>query len=84
MTMVEKIKVHDEIVKADNNRWNPSADEVFSRFLDLLDGKEGAEEWWEEHQTPNPHGKLIELRWEAYHDVYIYEDGYVYRDYIGD
>ena len=39
MTMAEKIKVHDEIVKADNNRWNPSADEVFSRLLDLLDGR---------------------------------------------
>ncbi len=30
------------------------------------------------------HGKLVEVRQEAYHDVYVYEDGYEERFYIGD
>lgn len=31
-----------------------------------------------------PHGKLVELRQVAYHDIYVYEDGYERRVYIGD
>lgn len=30
------------------------------------------------------HGKVIETRMEAYHDVTVYEDGYEDRYYIGD
>ena len=30
------------------------------------------------------HGKLIEYRFEAYHDVKVYEDGYEEWYYIGD
>lgn len=30
------------------------------------------------------HGKLVEYRFDAYHDVKVYEDGYVEKYYIGD
>ena len=30
------------------------------------------------------HGKLVDFKWEPYHDVYVYEDGYEDRYYIGD
>lgn len=30
------------------------------------------------------HGKLIEYRQEAYHDVQVFEDGHIERIYIGD
>lgn len=29
-------------------------------------------------------GKLVEVRQEPYHDVYVYEDGYEERFYIGE
>lgn len=32
----------------------------------------------------NPHGKVVEVRQEAYHDVTVYEDGYEERFYIGE
>lgn len=76
MTMADRIKVHDEIVKADNERRNPSVEECIEHMLD--------DEWWAQFPISKPHGDLVELRWEPYTDVFIYEDGYVYRDYIGD
>ena len=30
------------------------------------------------------HGKCIDFRMEAYHNVHVYEDGYEDWDYIGD
>lgn len=30
------------------------------------------------------HGNLVEYRFDAYHDVKVYEDGYVESFYIGD
>ena len=30
------------------------------------------------------HGRCIEYRQEAYHDVHVFEDGYEERTYIGD
>lgn len=36
------------------------------------------------NKKPNPHGKVIDRRCEAYHDVVVYEDGYEERFYIGD
>lgn len=30
------------------------------------------------------HGKCIDYRQEAYHDVHVFEDGYEERFYIGD
>ena len=30
------------------------------------------------------HGHVVELKWERYHDVYVYEDGFEDRYYIGD
>lgn len=34
--------------------------------------------------TEREHGRCIDMRWEAYHDVYVFEDGYEERYYIGD
>jgi len=33
---------------------------------------------------PGQHGKVVERRWEPFHDVIVYEDGYEERFYIGD
>ena len=30
------------------------------------------------------HGKIVDIRFEAYHDVTVYEDGHEERFYIGD
>ena len=30
------------------------------------------------------HGRLVEYRFDAYHDVKVYEDGYEEKYYIGD
>ena len=30
------------------------------------------------------HGKVIDFRFDAYHDVTVYEDGYEEKYYIGD
>lgn len=43
------------------------------------------EDDWDVFPVPQcKHGRLVELKQEAYNDIYIYEDGYVYRNYIGD
>lgn len=34
--------------------------------------------------SKSPHGKPIGTRFDSYHDVTIYEDGYEERYYIGD
>jgi hypothetical protein len=31
-----------------------------------------------------PHGKVVDVRFEPYHDVTVYEDGYEERFYIGE
>lgn len=35
-------------------------------------------------KSENPHGKLVEYRFEAFHDVKVYEDGYEEWFPIGD
>ena len=59
-------------------------------FRDLYaymeDGDESHFKDWGETKTPNEklHGKVIECRCEAFHDVTVYEDGYEEYNYIGD
>lgn len=36
------------------------------------------------YEMSDIHGKLVEYRFDAYHDVKVYEDGYVEKYYIGD
>ena len=36
------------------------------------------------YEVSGIHGKLVEYRFDAYHDVKVYEDGYVEKFYIGD
>lgn len=65
----------------------------------MLIGKNAFEEAWEmmkaweegklegePNLTPNEkiHGKVVERRFGAYHDINIYEDGYEEYIYIGD
>ena len=35
-------------------------------------------------KDPGPHGEVVEYRFDAYHDVKVYEDGYEEFFYIGD
>lgn len=35
-------------------------------------------------EEPGPHGKLVEYKQSAYHDIYVYEDGTEEMVYIGD
>jgi len=52
---------------------NDMTDEEFARWSKEM-----------EEIKSDVHGKLIEYRFDAYHDVKVYEDGYVEKFYIGD
>ncbi len=46
------------------------------------------DEFFNDEVDPNythpVHGKIVETRFEPYHDVTVYEDGYEEKYYIGD
>ena len=73
--MAERLQSHKEIEHSNAQRW-------INALLDYLDGDDTAFDQFPEPEYP--HGKLVERRWEAYHDVDVYEDGYEERHYIGD
>ena len=59
-----------------------SASEALSEVIAYMNGDEYALDEWPEPKRE--HGALIEYRQEAFHDVFVYEDGFEYRFYIGD
>ena len=48
-----------------------------SEFFDALEAGET-------YNKSSPHGKVVDYRFEPYHDVTVYEDGYEDWFYIGD
>lgn len=50
-------------------------------FLAICNGKIESEE--KEFVSP-VHGRIVEKRFDPYHDVTVYEDGHEERYYIGD
>lgn len=58
-------------------------DDAVAELLAWLDGDEHALDAWPEPEI-GVHGRLLTVRQEAYHDIYVYEDGFEERDYIGD
>lgn len=57
-----------------------NADKALGAFFDYVDGKVDSLP-----EAPvGPHGKVVDTRFEAYHDVTVYEDGYEDRFYIGE
>lgn len=59
-----------------------SIDKDLNDLIAYMNGDEHAFDDWPE---PNrEHGALLEYRQEAYHDVYVFEDGHEERHYIGD
>lgn len=49
--------------------WNPETFDFYSH---------------DPEYTDPVHGKIVDYRQEAYHDVHVYEDGFEERFYIGD
>lgn len=53
--------------------------DVMNAITDLYDMTDEEFSRWS-----SEHGNLVEYRFDAYHDVKVYEDGYVEKFYIGD
>lgn len=52
---------------------------IIDEIFDFMEGLQDDEEI-----INNEHGKLVQIRFDAYYDVYIYEDGHEEYFYIGD
>lgn len=66
----------DVIKKGGNYNMDPM------KVLDLLDLTK--EELSNLKDPEKPHGKLVEYRFDHYHDVFVFEDGYTEKFYIGE
>ena len=61
-------------------------DEAMDIGIDPVDVLAHNDELKESDEEPpvGPHGRVVETRFDPYHDVTVYEDGYEERYYIGD
>ena len=59
--------------------------EAVDLFLRWADGDKEAEKTWDSMPVRRgPHGKLAGVQQEAYGDTFVYEDGHVEYESIGD
>ena len=72
-------KTIDQVIKHVENYYLENEDEEENEldFLDMVVDDEI------EYRHPI-HGKVVNVRFEAFHDVTVYEDGYEERFYIGE
>ena len=77
MTWNEAIKSGIDI---NSLTWNRAMD----IGIDPLDVLLHYDELKEDEVPIGPHGRGVETRFDPYHDVTVYEDGYETRVYIGD
>lgn len=76
----EEIEAYELIQSAEQARQQ-GADDI-DVFMGIVDETIGMRQ--QLSPMEKVHGKFIEARMEAYHDVVVYEDGYEDKDYIGD
>lgn len=95
--MSKKQKIEDLCEKYGFNYfddWNNPEDTAYEAdaYLQMDDSDREAYDLLQEvrrkshemYSKPNPHGAVVSTRFEAYHDVTVYEDGHEEWYYVGD